>query len=164
MAETQPRQLNPYSAFTGPLADEGKDVLFDIDWQGAKQIAEAAPTIDGVSIEFGGQVFAEFESPSSEILGLAFAIVILILAFGSVLAMGLPIGVALFGIGIGSVSVALLSNVFTIPDFATVLGVMIGLGVGIGLFEIEDQRHQRFGDEASAENAEMPRCIGAAAE
>ena len=100
--------------------------------------------IDGVSIEFGGQVFAEFESPSSEILGLAFAIVILILAFGSVLAMGLPIGVALFGIGIGSVSVALLSNVFTIPDFATVLGVMIGLGVGIdyALFIVTRYREQ----------------------
>ena len=46
-------------------------------------------------------IFAEFEQPSSELLGLAFAIVILIVAFGSVLAMGLPIGVALFGIGIG---------------------------------------------------------------
>jgi RND superfamily putative drug exporter len=45
--------------------------------------------------------------------------------------MGLPVGVSLFGIGIGSISVALLSNVFSIPDFATVLGVMIGLGVGI---------------------------------
>ena len=38
----------------------------------------------------------------SEVLGLAFAIVILIVAFGSVLAMGLPVGVALFGIGIGT--------------------------------------------------------------
>ena len=40
----------------------------------------------------------------------------------------------------------------------------IGLGVGIGLFQIEDQRHQRFGDEASAENAEMPALVGAGAE
>ena len=40
----------------------------------------------------------------------------------------------------------------------------IGLGVGIGFFEIEDQRHQRFGDEASAENAEMPALVGAGAE
>ena len=46
-------------------------------------------------IELGGHIFAEFEPPSSELLGLAFAIVILIVAFGSVLAMGLPIGVAL---------------------------------------------------------------------
>ncbi|MDQ3294905.1 MAG: MMPL family transporter, partial [Actinomycetota bacterium] len=71
------------------------------------------------------------EEPSSEVLGVAFAIVILIVAFGSVLAMGLPVGVALFGIGIGTVLVTLLSNVLTIPDFATFLGIMIGLGVGI---------------------------------
>ena len=40
----------------------------------------------------------------------------------------------------------------------------IGLGVGVGLFQVEDQRHQRFGDEASAENAEMPGFVGTAAE
>ena len=60
-----------------------------------------APEIEGLQIELGGFIFAEFDEPSSEVLGLAFAIVILIVAFGSVLAMGLPVGVALFGIGIG---------------------------------------------------------------
>src|SRR6185369_3366466 len=40
----------------------------------------------------------------------------------------------------------------------------IGLGVGIGLFEIEDQRHQRFRDEAAAEDAEMSALVGTAAE
>ena len=55
----------------------------------------------------------------------------LILAFGSVLAMGLPIGVALFGVGIGAGIITLLSNVMSVPDFATTLGAMIGLGVGI---------------------------------
>ena len=40
----------------------------------------------------------------------------------------------------------------------------VGLGVGIGLFQIEDQRHQRLGDEASAENAEMTALVGAGAE
>ncbi|HEX7096490.1 MAG TPA: MMPL family transporter [Acidimicrobiales bacterium] len=95
------------------------------------EIRELAPDIDGVQIELGGFIFAEFEEPSSEILGIAFAIVILIAAFGSVLAMGLPVGVALFGIGIGTAIITLLSNVLTVPDFATFLGIMIGLGVGI---------------------------------
>ncbi len=94
-------------------------------------IKEVMPQVEGVQIELGGAIFGEFEAPSSEILGLAFAIVILILAFGSVLAMGLPIGVALFGIGIGSMVVGLLSQVMVMPDFATTLGIMIGLGVGI---------------------------------
>ncbi|HEX7135934.1 MAG TPA: MMPL family transporter [Iamia sp.] len=94
-------------------------------------IIEGTPDIDGLQVERGGIAFAEFENPSSEALGLAFAIVILILAFGSVLAMGLPVGVALFGIGIGTAIVTVLSLVLPVPQFATFLGVMIGLGVGI---------------------------------
>ena len=42
-----------------------------------------------------------FELPESEILGILAAVIILLLAFGSVLAMGLPIGTALFGLGVG---------------------------------------------------------------
>jgi putative drug exporter of the RND superfamily len=87
--------------------------------------------VDGLNIEIGGAALSEFEPPESELIGIAFAIVILILAFGSVLAMGLPIGVALFGVGIGVGTISLLSNVMSIPDFATSLGAMIGLGVGI---------------------------------
>ncbi|MGH3668668.1 MAG: MMPL family transporter, partial [Acidimicrobiia bacterium] len=66
------------------------------------QLQELMPDIEGLQIELGGQIFAEFEVPSSELLGIAFAIIVLILAFGSVLAMGLPIGIALAGIGLGT--------------------------------------------------------------
>ena len=97
----------------------------------ANEIEKLAPNVDGVQIEYGGQGFANFAAPSSELLGLGFAIVILTLAFGSVLATGLPIGTALGGIAAGSISLTLLSNVFTMPDFATTIGVMMGLGVGI---------------------------------
>ncbi|HYI61775.1 MAG TPA: MMPL family transporter [Acidimicrobiales bacterium] len=107
------------------------DATFEQAVEVADEIRPRAEQVDGVEVILGGQTFAEFEEPSSEVLGLGFAICILILAFGSVLAMGLPIGVALFGIGLGSILVGLLSHVATIPDFATVLGVMIGLGVGI---------------------------------
>ncbi|MBA2495699.1 MAG: MMPL family transporter, partial [Acidimicrobiia bacterium] len=119
----------------GRIAFANVELPDDIDFPRAteigEQILEGVPAIDGLQVELGGFIFAEFEEPSSEVLGIAFAIVILILAFGSVLAMGLPVGVALFGIGIGTMLVSLLSNVLTIPDFATFLGIMIGLGVGI---------------------------------
>ena len=95
------------------------------------QIREAMPEIPGVQIEIGGALLAEFEVPSSELLGIAFAIIVLILAFGSVLAMGLPIGIALAGIGVGTILAGLLSHVLSIPDFATTVAVMLGLGVGI---------------------------------
>jgi putative drug exporter of the RND superfamily len=97
-----------------------------------KQIAELTPAdIDGLQVEVGGVALGEFEPPKSELIGLGFAIVILILSFGSVLAMGLPIGVALFGVGIGAGLITLLSNVISVPDFAVTLGAMIGIGVGI---------------------------------
>ncbi len=97
----------------------------------AQEIRDNAPAIDGTEILLGGQAFAAFEPPASELIGLAFAVVILILAFGSVLAMGLPIGTALFGIITGSGIVILLSRLIQIPDFTPFVAVMIGLGVGI---------------------------------
>jgi RND superfamily putative drug exporter len=88
-------------------------------------------SVDGLQIEYGGDLFAGFELPESEVYGLIAAVIILILAFGSVLAMGLPIGIALFGLGIASALVSLASNVIKMPDFTTSMVAMIGLGVGI---------------------------------
>ena len=87
--------------------------------------------INGLRVEIGGAAFGEFEPPESEVLGLAFAVFVLIVAMGSVVAMGTTIGVAVLGVGIGAMFITLLSNVIGIPDFATTIGLMIGLGVGI---------------------------------
>jgi RND superfamily putative drug exporter len=94
-------------------------------------IAGSAPTLGGLAVYPGGHALAPFEPPKTEFIGLAFAVVVLILAFGSVLAMGLPIAVALGGVGAGLGLIVILSNVVNIPDFTTFLGAMIGLGVGI---------------------------------
>lgn len=100
---------------------------------------------DGLRVELGGRLLADAEQPSSELFGLAFAIVILILAFGSVLAMGLPVGVALFGIGLGGPLVIFTSHLMEVPHFAPLVGVMIGLGVGIdyALLVVTRYREQR---------------------
>jgi len=95
------------------------------------RIRDSLPEIDGAQIEVGGQALAGFEPPESELIGIAFAIVVLILSFGSVLAMGLPIAVALGGVGVGGGVVVLVSHITSIPDIATIIGAMIGLGVGI---------------------------------
>ncbi len=110
-----------------------------------KQIKDLKPQQAGLQVYLGGRIFGDFQPPSSELLGLAFAIVILILAFGSVMAMGLPVGVALAGIGLGTVIVGFLSHVITMPDFTTTVGIMIGLGVGIdySLFIVTRYREQR---------------------
>jgi RND superfamily putative drug exporter len=129
------RQIAAQGPDAGLIAYARLDLPQDITLEEAtdlrEQLDELTPDVPGVQIEFGGQILAEFEPPESEILGLAFAIFILIVAFGSVLAMGLPIGTAIAGIGVGTAIVGLLSNVVTMPDFTSTLGVMIGLGVGI---------------------------------
>ena len=58
-------------------------------------------------------------------------IIILLVAFGSVIAMGLPILTALFGIGIGFAVVSLLSHWLIVPSFGPQIAAMIGIGVGI---------------------------------
>jgi RND superfamily putative drug exporter len=92
---------------------------------------ESLPAVDGLQIEYGGDLFAEFELPESELYGIIAAIIILIVAFGSVLAMGLPIGTALFGLGVATALVSLGSNFITMPDFTSAMVAMIGIGVGI---------------------------------
>lgn len=84
-----------------------------------------------VTVEYGGDPFVSFEIPESEVIGLLAAIIILVLAFGSVLAMGLPIGTALIGLGTGVALIISVSHVMEVPDFALQIGAMIGLGVGI---------------------------------
>ena len=96
-----------------------------------QDVVAMIPELDGLQVEVGGQVLGAFEPPQSELIGLSFAVVVLILAFGSVLAMGLPIAVAVTGVGVGLGSIMLLSHLVSVPDFATSLGAMIGLGVGI---------------------------------
>ena len=97
-----------------------------------QEIEELLPEdLAGTQIEIGGAMLAEFEPPESELIGLSFAVVILIVSFGSVMAMGLPIGTAVFGVGIGIGMITLLSRVIDMPDFSIQLGAMIGLGVGI---------------------------------
>ena len=115
---------------------------------------ELEADIDGLQVEIGGQAFAGFETPESEVIGLAFAVVILIVSFGSVLAMGLPIGVALAGVSVGLGFAGMVSNLTTMPSFATVIGAMIGIGVGIdyALFIVTRYReglHEDFHPEAA---------------
>jgi putative drug exporter of the RND superfamily len=96
-----------------------------------RALADAAEG-GGVHVALGGRMFQENSGIGpAELIGVLAAIVILLVAFGSLLAMGLPILVALFGVGIGIAFVELLSHVIATPDFGTQLASMIGIGVGI---------------------------------
>ena len=106
--------------------------------------------VPGLDIEYGGQVFAKFEFPASELLGVLAAVIILVIAFGSVIAMGLPVATALVGLGVGMAIVGVASNGFSIPEFGPQMAAMIGLGVGIdyALFIVSRYReHLHAGED-----------------
>ncbi|MGH2635884.1 MAG: MMPL family transporter [Actinomycetota bacterium] len=88
----------------------------------------------GLRIEIGGEYAswaASVEPGSSELIGLLAAMVILLLAFGSLVAMALPIGTAIVGLASGLGLVLIVAAFFNVPEFSTTLATMIGLGVGI---------------------------------
>jgi RND superfamily putative drug exporter len=88
----------------------------------------------GLDVQLGGQPIEEAKEESGDssfAIGLLAAILILLLAFGSVVAMGLPIITALLALGVGLSLVTLGTWVFDTAEFAPVLALMIGLGVGI---------------------------------
>ena len=86
----------------------------------------------GPDVAFSGNLFTSRTPPGgTEVVGLLAAVVILLVAFGSLLAMGLPILMALFGIGIGLGLISLLANFMEVATFTSLIAAMIGIGVGI---------------------------------
>src|SRR5690606_17254733 len=91
-----------------------------------------AVAVEGLQIEYGGNIFIdETGGGSSEFIGLIGAGILLLIAFGSARAAGLPIGTALFGVGSGAALILLATRVMDIPDFTMPAAIMIGIGVGI---------------------------------
>ena len=85
----------------------------------------------GTEVQYGGYRFVDGGVPSTEAFGLLAAMVILLIAFGSLVAMGLPILTALFGTIIGLAGVELWAAVVSTPDFTVQVASMVGIGVGI---------------------------------
>jgi RND superfamily putative drug exporter len=88
----------------------------------------------GLQVALGGAPISAVVSPSpgsSEGIGITAAMIIMLVAFGSVVAMGLPILTALTGVAAGYGVVALISHLLIDPSFSPELMAMIGLGVGI---------------------------------
>jgi putative drug exporter of the RND superfamily len=109
-------------------AADAKAIIDDVKALNSEAIAVGA---QGSILEFAGQ-----EPPKSEGVGLIFAIVILLISFGSIVAVGMPIVPALLGLTMGQMGVLLVANFMDVATFAPTLAAMIGLGVGIdyGLF------------------------------
>jgi RND superfamily putative drug exporter len=107
--------------------------------------AEAARA-PGLDVELGGQAIGSTEKPAmgfTVAIGVLAAAVVLLIAFGSMLAMLLPLAAAIAGVGSGVMLIAPLSHAVSVVDFAPDLGALIGLGVGIDYALFIVTRHRR---------------------
>jgi putative drug exporter of the RND superfamily len=118
-------------ATTLPLTVPG----WDVEKKDGEKLIDAANenSGDGLQIKLGGDpIYVAQEQASPEGLGFLGAAIVLLIAFGSVVAAGLPLAIALVGLGISSAGlIALLANVIDVPDWTTAVSGLIGIGVGI---------------------------------
>jgi uncharacterized membrane protein YdfJ with MMPL/SSD domain len=94
----------------------------------------ASASRGGVTFALGGDVVDLAETTGggpTDGAGVAAAAIVLLIAFGSLLAMGLPLVTAIFGIGTGLALIALLGHIFPAPSFSPIVASLIGLGVGV---------------------------------
>ena len=132
-------------ARSGTVRSEGTvafaTVVFDEQTQNlpksaAKRLITTAQAAGNrqLQLELGGQDIENAETQSSSAstgIGIVLALVVLGLAFGALFAAFLPLITALIAIGIGYSITGLLTHAFSVASFATILGVLIGLGVGV---------------------------------
>jgi putative drug exporter of the RND superfamily len=138
-------------AFDLPAADLGPAPFEAL--AGAMAPARAA----GVTAELGGDavfVNADAETSGAEAVGLLAALVVLVVAFGTVVAALVPIGLALVAVAVGVGGITLLANAMDVSTAAPTVAAMIGLGVGVdyALFIVARYRENRSSgqDDAAA--------------
>jgi RND superfamily putative drug exporter len=158
------KKLDGVTSAISPLSKEGKAFLSknktvgyipltldispsDITKEESQDFLDAADPAEkaGMETAIGGYVGQQLSKPdteSSEAIGLAAAVIILLFAFGTATAMALPIITAILGLACALAIIQLLGNVFDVPSVAPTLGTMIGLGVGIDYALFVVTRHK----------------------
>jgi RND superfamily putative drug exporter len=108
---------------------------WEVKKEQGEALIDAAEANDGggLEIKLGGEpIYLAQESTSPEGIGFLAAAIVLLIAFGSLVAAGLPLAIALIGLGISSGGlIVLLANVIDVPNWTTAVSGLIGIGVGI---------------------------------
>jgi RND superfamily putative drug exporter len=120
----------------------------NLDKGEVQAVVDTAKTAEGkgLDVELGGTAIALTKASGghvAEIVGVVVAAVVLFLAFGSLAASMLPIATALIGVGTAYAGIVLLGHAMTVADFAPMLGMLVGLGVGIDYALFIVTRHRR---------------------
>ena len=127
------------------VSSDGDTVLYTVvyrtavtDFKGSEGVdalrTSTEPTRDaGLDVALGGEVPESFSAPGSaaEVVGIVAALIILLFAFGSVAAAGLPLAVAFVGVGAGTAAITVLAGFTDVSPTAPTIATMVGVGVGI---------------------------------
>ncbi|MGW5381351.1 MMPL family transporter [Nocardia sp. NPDC003963] len=111
-----------YTKTATELAESDRSAL-----ENAAHTAEEA----GLNVAIGGDAMSEVEMPLAEVVGIAVALVVLAITFGSLVAAGMPLLTALIGVGIGMLAITTLTGFVELSSVTPALGTMLGLAVGI---------------------------------
>ena len=143
------------------ISDDGDTALLtvtydvpvtDPDITGAKGLdplerAIAPAQEQGLQAELGGELPASAQQAmggTGELAGIVVALLLVVLAFGSVTAAGLPLAIAFTGLGVGSAGIAVLAAATDVSTAAPTVATMVGLGVGIDYALLLVTRHVEF--------------------
>ena len=145
---------SPYEALRPTLSDAERTAFatvgFDTQEVGMEELDAADKAVQGlrdagIQVEYdGGLGYADVQAGSNaEMIGILMAIVILAIAFGSLVAMSLPIGAALVAIVVGSSVIGIMAGIVPVPEVTGVVAMMLGLGVGIDYALFILSRHRQ---------------------
>ena len=150
--------ISPFSKYAGnAISDNGRYARTQIQFTGASTAVTPATVKElkataaigqeaGLTVAFGGQVFQDntFGITITEVFGLLFAAVVLLITFGSLVAAGMPLLSAIIGVAIVIGGIGAISAFTTVSSSAPLLALMIGLAVGIdySLFILSRHRNQ----------------------
>ncbi len=141
------------------MSDDGDTalftVLYDVPVTHADLMGDMTPLEDataaaddaGLDVALGGELPGTAAAPMDgrgELIGVVVALLILVIAFGSVIAAGLPIAIALTGLAVGSAGIGFLAAVMDVSPSAPTVASMVGLGVGIDYALLLVTRHVEF--------------------
>ncbi|MDP2012814.1 MAG: MMPL family transporter, partial [Actinomycetota bacterium] len=170
LSDEQKAALTALAGASAPVSKDGTVAYSSINFAGengqdltaadAKIILDEVKALnsDALTVAASGQTleFAGAAPPSSELFGILAAIIILLIAFGSLIAAGLPIIAAIFGLAMGQLGVLIAANFLDVATFAPTLAAMIGLGVGIdySLFVINRYRQALLAGHAPKKAAQ----------
>ena len=164
------------AAASGSVSADGRIALIRVqypvieeldssDLANLKELGAELREGSSLQVEMGGDLFFAFEEAETgtgEVIGVIVAMIVLLVAFGSFVAMGLPIGMTLFGLALGISSMSLITYLIDIPSWAPQMASMIGLGVGIDYALFLVTRHREFLDGGATVEESVGRAVATA--